>query len=65
MDAKLVEHIKVIESMLFFYEYVESIPFNYLNDDSGNFQLLSDIVDYKLKLMLGGKAYTEYCLAIT
>ena len=64
MDAKLIEHIKVIESMLFYYEYIETIPFAEL-DDSVNLKLITDIVDYKLKLELGDKAYTEYCLAIT
>ena len=63
MDAKLVNHINTIEDMLFYYEVIESIPFHELNTDTKVYNLVIDIIDFKMRELLGEEVYNEYCEA--
>ena len=64
MEAKLIEHINGIENILFYYEVIESIPFSELNTNTKVYNLVIDVIDFKLREMLGEEVYNEYCEAI-
>lgn len=63
LDNKIIDNIKIIEGLMFYYEIIESVEFDELEEEiMTNFIL--NITGEKLKVMLGKVVYNDYIQAI-
>ena len=63
MKQELIDYIKVIDGMLFYYETIEGMPFIDLDEDMV-FTFVSNIVGEKMQDMLGKEMWNEYLISI-
>lgn len=62
MKPELINYIKIIEGMMFYYEVVETIPFNKMLEDI-ELSFVSNIVGVKMEKILGKEMWDEYLIA--
>jgi len=64
MKQELIDYIKVIEGMLFYYEVIESIPFSTIESDI-ELNFISNIIGIKMENILGKEMWNEYLTAVS